>query len=221
MPLLYSTVARGTTVLAKHASCSGNFQEITEHILLKIDPGNEKMTFTQPGYLFHYISESGIIYLCISDDTFDRTQSFLFLAEVKRRFTKTYQQRAATALPYAMQSEFSRVLASEMRHFSNPSDSERTKMQRVEEEIDELKGIMINNIDSIAQRGEKLELLVEKTDDLNATSMTFKKSSKSLARAMFMKNLKLIIAVIVVLFVLILIIVFASCGTDWSHCGKN
>lgn len=49
MPLLYSTVARGTTVLAKHASCSRNFQEITEHILLKIDPGNQKMTFTQPG----------------------------------------------------------------------------------------------------------------------------------------------------------------------------
>ena len=30
------------------------------------------------------------------------------------RFTKTYQNRVETALPYAMQSEFSRVLASEM-----------------------------------------------------------------------------------------------------------
>lgn len=40
-------------------------------------------------------------------------------------------------------------------------------------------GIVIN-LDSIAQRGEKLELLVEKTDDLNATvSVSCKLYTKS------------------------------------------
>ena len=39
--------------------------------------------------------------------------NFIFLIFL-HRFTKTYQNRADTALPYAMQSEFSRVLASEM-----------------------------------------------------------------------------------------------------------
>jgi len=220
MPLLYTTVAYGKNVLAKYASCTGNFQEITEHIIEKISNENQKMTYTQPGYLFHYIVESRVIYLCISDDSFDRTTAFTYLNEIKKRFTKTYQSRVDTALPFAMQSEFSRVMASEMRRFSNPS-SKNDNMQRVEEEINDLKGIMVNNIDSIAQRGEKLELLVEKADNLNDTSMTFKKSSRSLARAMFMKNLKMIVAICLIILVLILIIVFASCGTDWSTCGKS
>lgn len=68
MPLLYSVVARGTTVLAKFATCAGNFEDVTELILAKIPPRNDKLTYTQGPYLFHYIYENGIIYMCISDD---------------------------------------------------------------------------------------------------------------------------------------------------------
>ena len=47
MPILYSVVARGTTVLAKFASCAGNFAEVTEQILSRIPPENSKLTYTQ------------------------------------------------------------------------------------------------------------------------------------------------------------------------------
>lgn len=47
MPILYSVVARGTTVLAKFASCAGNFAEVTEQILSRITPENSKLTYTQ------------------------------------------------------------------------------------------------------------------------------------------------------------------------------
>lgn len=68
MPILYSVVARGTTVLAKYASCPGNFAEVTEQILTKIAPENGKLTLSHSSYLFHYICEDRIIYMCITDD---------------------------------------------------------------------------------------------------------------------------------------------------------
>lgn len=68
MPILYSVIARGPTVLAKHAACEGNFEEVTEQILTKIPPNNEKLTYSQGPYLFHYICEDSIIYMCITDD---------------------------------------------------------------------------------------------------------------------------------------------------------
>lgn len=49
MPLLYSMVATGKTILAKYAACTGNFEEITEHIIVKIGKHDQKMTYTQPG----------------------------------------------------------------------------------------------------------------------------------------------------------------------------
>lgn len=45
---------------------------------------------------------------------FERSRAFGFLNEVKKRFQTTYGSRAQTALPYAMNSEFSGTLAAQM-----------------------------------------------------------------------------------------------------------
>lgn len=45
---------------------------------------------------------------------FQRSRAFLYLNEIKRRFQAAYGQGAQTALAYAMNSEFSRVLSNEM-----------------------------------------------------------------------------------------------------------
>lgn len=219
MPILFAVVSRGTTVLAKYASCAGNFTEVTEQILSKIGPEDSKLTYSHGSYLFHYISEDRIIYLCISDDGFERSKAFLFLNEVKRRFQTQYGVRAQTALPYAMNSEFSRVLASQMRYVTDKMEPD--KVEKVQGQVDELKGIMVKNIDNIADRGEKLELLVDKTEELNANAVSFKKSSRGLARSLWLKNIKITVILIVVVIVIIYFIVSAACGgLDWP-CTKS
>lgn len=218
MPILYSVVSRGITILAKFASCAGNFAEVTEQILSKIPPDNSKLTYTHGSYLFHYVSEDGVVYLCITDDNFERSRAFAFLNEIKKRFQSAYATHAQTALPYAMNSEFSRVLSAEMKHFSEGTPS-GDHVAKVQKEVDELKGIMVKNIDSIAQRGERLELLIDKAEDLNATSMTFKKSSKNLARSMCMKNVKMTIILVIVCILVLYFIVSAACGgLAWKDC---
>jgi len=114
MPLLYSVISRGTTVLARFANFAGNFSEVTEQVLAQIGPDDSKMTYSHGSYLFHYVSEDRIIYLCISDDEFDRSRAFLFLNDVKKRFQIAYGGHAHSALPYAMNTEFSKILAAQM-----------------------------------------------------------------------------------------------------------
>uniref|UniRef100_A0A2K5E2D6 AP-3 complex subunit delta-1 n=1 Tax=Aotus nancymaae TaxID=37293 RepID=A0A2K5E2D6_AOTNA len=70
-------------------------------------------------YLFHYICQDRIVYLCITDDDFERSRAFNFLNEIKKRFQTTYGSRAQTALPYAMNSEFSSVLAAQLCHLQD------------------------------------------------------------------------------------------------------
>ncbi|KAK7498717.1 hypothetical protein BaRGS_00010094 [Batillaria attramentaria] len=211
MPILFSVIARGTTVLAKYASCAGNFTEVTEQILGKIPQNeNSKLTYSHGNYLFHYIAEDKIIYLCITDDDFERSKAFIFQTQ--------YGVRARTALPYAMNSEFSRVMATQMRIACDEKPDQLTKVQ---EEVDELKGIMVRNIDQIADRGERLELLVDKTEDLNAHSVTFKKTSRSLARSLWWKNIKITIIIVVVVIVVLYFIISAACGgLDWPCTRK-
>ncbi|GAB5585042.1 vesicle-associated membrane protein 7 isoform X1 [Prionailurus iriomotensis] len=197
MAILFAVVARGTTILAKHAWCGGNFLEVTEQILAKIPSENNKLTYSHGNYLFHYICQDRIVYLCITDDDFERSRAFNFLNEIKKRFQTTYGSRAQTALPYAMNSEFSSVLAAQLKHHSENKGID--KVVETQAQVDELKGIMVRNIAYlVAQRGERLELLIDKTENLVDSSVTFKTTSRNLARAMCMKNLKLTIIIIIV-----------------------
>uniref|UniRef100_A0A673KPI5 Vesicle-associated membrane protein 7-like n=1 Tax=Sinocyclocheilus rhinocerous TaxID=307959 RepID=A0A673KPI5_9TELE len=144
MAILFAVVARGSTVLAKHACFSGNFLEVTEQILARIPSENNKLTYSHGSYLFHYICHERIVYLCITDDEFERSRAFGFLSEVKKRFQTTYGSRAQTALPYAMNSEFSSTLAAQMKHHSDPKGSDR--LTETQMHVDDLKGIMVRNI---------------------------------------------------------------------------
>ena len=75
MAMLYSSVSRGTTVLARYAACAGNFAEVTDQILSKISTAEtSRLTYSHASYLFHYVTQGGVIYLCITDDV-----SFTFI----------------------------------------------------------------------------------------------------------------------------------------------
>nr|XP_039261610.1 vesicle-associated membrane protein 7-like [Styela clava] len=217
--------ARETTILAKCASCAGNFDEVTDQILKKIPDKDTKMTYSQGNYLFHYVRENGIVYYAITEDEFERSKAFQFLGEIKRKFQRNYGDLALTALPYAMDNEFSRELWSHMQKYSKPvvESPEISKVKQVNDQLDELKGIMVKNIDSITERGENLNLLVDKTEDLSQSSVTFKKQSTNLARKLFWKNVKITIVLIVVAIIVIYFLVSAGCGgLSWPKCvGKS
>jgi vesicle-associated membrane protein 7 len=102
--------------------------------------------------------------MCITDDEFERSRAFIFLSEIKKKFLATYGLTAATALPYAMNTDFSRVLTVEMKTCNE--SREYDSISRVHGQIDELKDIMVKNIENITTRGERLELLVNKSENL-------------------------------------------------------
>lgn len=78
---------------------------------------------------------------------------------------------AATAIAYAMNQEFSLVLSMEMKHYSESKNVD--SFSRVHGQIDELKDIMVKNIENVTSRGERLELLVNKAEDLRNTVNDF------------------------------------------------
>lgn len=68
-------------------------------------------------------------------------------------------------------------------------------------------------------RGERLELLVNKTESLQNSSVSFRNTSRSLARQMFWKNIKMYVIVVVVLLFIVYVIVSMSCGgLAWQGC---
>ncbi|BES99357.1 unnamed protein product [Nesidiocoris tenuis] len=210
MPLYYSVIARGTVVLASYATCPGNFTEVTEQILTKIAPEDGKLSLSHNSYLFHYICEKRIVYMCITDDEFERSRAFLFLNEIKRRFKSSFGDRAQTAIAYAMNNEFSPVLHSQIKYFSEARDIDT--ISKVNSELDELHNIMVRNIDDIASRGENLKLLCEKSEHLNQSSLSFRARSRNLQRSLFWKNVKIYLVIGGIVTVVIYLLLTMVCG---------
>lgn len=59
MPLIYSFVARGTTVLADYTSFTGNFATVAIQCLEKIPANNSNYTYTCDKHTFNYVIDRG------------------------------------------------------------------------------------------------------------------------------------------------------------------
>ncbi|KAJ3206838.1 Vesicle-associated membrane protein [Dinochytrium kinnereticum] len=174
------------------------------------------MTYVYDRYLFHYVQQKGVIYLCLTDDTFGRRIPFAFLEDIARRFESLYSDRAHTAIAYGL-NEFSRTIASQMEYYSSDPASDR--LRQVQGEIDQVKDVMVSNIEKVLERGERIDILVDKTDNLNQASFAFKKRSTALRRELWWKNSKLLVTLGGAGLFLIYFFAAISCGfPTFQHC---
>ena len=74
-----------------------------------------------------------------------------------------------------------------------PRPGDPDKVERVRDEVGRVKDIMVTNIEALLQRGERLDLLVDKTEQLSSSGVTFKQASRTLARRMWWQNFKVLI----------------------------
>lgn len=211
MAILYALVARGTVVLAEFAAVTGNTGAVARRILEKLPQDPEsRMSFSQDRYIFHVLRADGITFLCMANDTFGRRIPFSYLEDIHMRFMKNYGRIAHSALAYAMNDEFSRVLHQQMEYFSsNPSAD---TLNRVRGEVSEIHTIMVENIDKILDRGDRISLLVDKTATMQDSTFHFRKQSRRLRQALWMKNAKLLALLTFSIVLLLYIIIAACCG---------
>ncbi|KAL4660068.1 vesicle-associated membrane protein 7-like [Arapaima gigas] len=220
MAVLFAAVARGRTVLAQHASSAVNLSEVPGQVLCKMAEQQQQQlsSFSYESFLIHYICQEGLIYLCVTDSTgSERSQVFYFLNRMKKCFQLMYRSQVQMAVPKDVDRDFSSTIATLMKNYSDHLNLDHvTKMQM---QVEELKDIMVRNIDLVAQRGEKLDLLINKTDNLAFSAITFKTTSRSLARAMWMRNVKLTVIAVVVAITVVYLSASAACGgPSWPNC---
>src|SRR5690348_16050116 len=60
---------------------------------------------------------------------------------------------------------------------------------------------LTGHLEKALERGERIELLVDKTENLSSNAFKFKKQSTALKRSMWWKNVKLLIVIAIVVLV--------------------
>ncbi|KAF4347826.1 hypothetical protein F8388_009086 [Cannabis sativa] len=152
--LIYTFVARGTVILAEYTEFTGNFTSIASQCLQKLPATNNKFTYNCDGHTFNYLVDEGFTYCVVAVEAIGRQIPIAFLERVKEDFTKRYGGgKAATAVANSLNREFGSKLKEHMQYCVDHPD-EINKLAKVKAQV--------------LDRGEKIELLVDKTENLRS-----------------------------------------------------
>ncbi|MBA0622488.1 hypothetical protein Godav_008025, partial [Gossypium davidsonii] len=190
MAILYALVARGSVVLAEFTAASTNASAIARQILEKTSGDNDiNVSYSQDRYIFHVKRTDGLTVLCMADESAGRRIPFAFLEDMHQRFVRTYGGAVLSALPYGMNDEFSRVLSQQMEYYSNDPNADR--INRLKGEMSQVRNVMIENIDKVLERGDRLELLVDKTANMQGNTFRFRKQARRFKNTVWWRNVRL------------------------------
>eukprot|EP00268_Persea_americana_P029729 TRINITY_DN28748_c1_g1_i1.p1 TRINITY_DN28748_c1_g1~~TRINITY_DN28748_c1_g1_i1.p1 ORF type:complete len:220 (+),score=36.02 TRINITY_DN28748_c1_g1_i1:112-771(+) len=209
--LIYSFVARGTLILAEFTEFSGNFTSVAAQCLQKLPASNNKFTYTCDSHTFNYLVENGFTYCVVAVESAGRQVPIAFLERVKDDFNKRYGGgKASTAVANGLKKEFGPKLKAHMQYCADHPE-EISKLAKVKAQVSEVKGVMMENIEKVLDRGEKIELLVDKTDNLRSQAQDFRQQGKKMKRKMWLENMKIKLIVLGIIIALILIIILSIC----------
>lgn len=121
---------------------------------------------------------------------------FSFLATVQRKLTTAHPTPPASL--HALQQTFGPTLSDLLIQYNsqqNPAASSSQNpdaLYQAQNELNQVKDIMVHNVEQILSRGERIELLVDKTDTMAGQSLAFRRGAKATRRKMFWRNQKVV-----------------------------
>ncbi|KEP46006.1 VAMP/synaptobrevin-like protein [Rhizoctonia solani 123E] len=215
MSLIHALVARESTVLAENRSGKRDFSTAVSTILSKIPPNNSKLTYVWEQYLFHYVSENGLTFLVMADDAAGRRMPFTFIADLQQRFTTAYSRDQIEDAPAYGLNEFSPQIGKLIEQYNTapPVDA----LSQAQQELAQVKDIMVHNVEQILSRGERIELLVDKTDNMATQSHAFRRGARTVRRQQFWRNQRILALSVFVGFLFLYIFIAQFCGAG-LHC---
>mmetsp|Transcript_10183 Transcript_10183/g.14873 ORF Transcript_10183/g.14873 Transcript_10183/m.14873 type:complete len:161 (-) Transcript_10183:116-598(-) len=140
----------------------------------RTQPG-QRQSVTHEGYVVHcYVRSDGLGGAVTTDSEYPARVAFVMLGQLLEEFTaaqgdtwKTVTTHESVAFP---------PLEEYLAKFQDPSAAD--KVTKIQNDLDETTQILHKTIDSVLERGVKLDSLVERSNDLSSQSKMFYKSAK-------------------------------------------
>jgi len=174
-----------------------------------------KQSYIYDNYIYHYIytPSNTLIYLVLTDREYNTATAYTYLEQIQQKFLNTFKPYDIAVSSAYQLHKFDSILESTVQSFNREYGiSGDRKMTKINEQLSTVKDVMINNIDSVLERGEKIELLVDKSEMLNEESLRFKKSSKKLKYEKLLQAAKWYGMIALVILVVVYMLTAFGCG---------
>ena len=177
----------------------------------KLSDDNTRFTYTADGHTFNYVVENGFTYLVVADSELGRHVPFACLDRIKSEFTRDHASEAQDAIAHSLNKTVGAAWLYDVVCRS-PKREAVWAGSAVHEQVSEVEEIMRENGEKVVGGGEKIELLVDKSDALRFEAANFHKTGRALRRNLWCQNMKIKVAFGLIIFALLLTLIFTLCG---------
>jgi len=187
------------------------------------DPENPTHDSTSNNnFYFHVGREGNLIFLCLADDMSGRRHkvNFAFLQEMHDVFiTKFSKSKIQNAISYGMEKSFSVKIRAIIHKYNTNLDAGKShSVAALHAQVEDLKNVMGQNIYIMLQRGENIESLVNKAEQLEAKANVFHRRTSMVKGKMKTKSVKYQMFIALALVLFCYIIAASFCGVLFEHC---
>lgn len=140
----------------------------------RTQPG-QRQSVTHESYIVHcYVRGDGLAGTVTSDLEYPARVAFVLLTQMLDEFSQQFgdtwkQQTQPESMSFPKMEEY-------LQKYQNPAEAD--KVMKIQQDLDETTNILHKTIDSVLERGVKLDALVERSDDLSRQSKMFYTQAK-------------------------------------------
>ncbi|XP_065885183.1 vesicle-associated membrane protein 7-like [Dysidea avara] len=216
--ILYCSVTEGDRVLSQYSSTNGNFKEFGRKVLEKAGSQDcDKATYASGNYMLHYMRDGEIVYICITDDEFERSRAFLFLSDIRRRFV----HRCKQAKLMESKDNFADIISEQMEYYSKRYHPQLESASVYARQLSELADIEVHDMGSMYGEHDHVRLLP--LPPIASTNFDFEDSQSVTSSGAFIpvnsqggfpckRNQQTLILCLLVLLTILVVAFFATVG---------
>jgi len=208
MPILYAAIAQRSEIFAEYPEGEfPNLADLCRRIVstVPLNEATKKKTLEADSFKFHYLSEGERVIICVAHADVKLRITFAFLESVSKEFSQNFNNPR-------------KLLQDRMDFHNIPAND---AISSVSQEIDEVKGIMSDNISKVLHKGELLNNVLDKSTGLRDTADGFLKSARQIKRNFCLQHYKLVALVVGIVIIILIIILFVACNPNFSKCKSK
>ena len=212
MSIIYTIIAKDNEkILCDYTDYHGTFEQYTQNLIKKTNNNIPKATITFKDFLFHYISNDNLIYMCMAENNYPIDTAFEFLDVIKENFEKTFTKiEINQAYAYSFNNKFKYIIQSKMNYYNEHTlTKNENQLNLLKEGLINTKTELLNSQKFLDERNEKMELIVSKAENMKNDSSIYYIESKKVKDKV--KNDKILYRILFILALFLIFIIIIIC----------
>ena len=211
MSIIYGLIAQNNKPLCDYSEYKGTFTSICIRTLPKCS--NERGLLTiQNAYNIFYRNENGITFLYLCENSFPQEAAIVCLDKTIEEFFKNFSTQTdySNEPQYCLNNQFQRKLFEKMQKYNSNSNILDENINELKENLLSMNKQVIESSELVNERGDQIQLIVEKAEKLSQDSNNFADTTKRVKRLEKWRKIKMYIIIGGIILALILLIYIFS-----------